>query len=224
MKNILPTVGIIGAALLVFIGAYFLTNKKSVPQALTAEQEQALMVAKDDYVVGPADSKVVLVEYSDFECPACAAFHPVVKELIAKHPEMKFVARYFPLQGHMNGMASALATEAAGKQGKFWEMHDKLFETQKEWGGKNVADPAYFEGVANTLGLDMERFAMDVASPETKARVQRDYDGGITAGVRGTPTFFLNGKPLDMPGSFEAFSQLITDAGTGPVTPVEEKK
>ena len=224
MKNILPTVGIIGAALLVFIGAYFLTNKKSVIVPLTAEQLQVLSVTAQDYAVGPKDSKVVLVRYSDFECPACAAFHPITQELIKQYPEMLFVARYFPLQGHMNGMTSALATEAAGKQGKFWEMHDKLFETQKEWGGKNVADPAYFEGVAKTLGLDMDQYAKDISTEETKYRVQNDYDGGLVAGVRGTPTYYLNGKDIGLPSSFEAFSQLITDAGTGPVTPVEEKK
>ncbi len=218
MKNIIATLGIIGVALLIFIGAYFVSQKKAEPVMLSPEQQALLAVAQDDYTIGPKNSKVVLVEYSDFECPACAAFHPIIKDLLKAHPEVLFVSRYFPLQGHKNGMTSALVVEAAGQQGKFWEMHDKVFETQKEWGGKNVADANLFREYAQELDLNMEQYVADMQSDAARARVQRDYDAGIKADVRGTPTFFLNGKQIEMPGSFEAFSQMLTDAG---VTPTE---
>lgn len=218
MKNIIATLGIIGVALLIFIGAYFVSQKKAEPVTLSPEQQALLAVAQDDYTIGPKNSKVVLVEYSDFECPACAAFHPIIKDLLKAHPEVLFVSRYFPLQGHKNGMTSALVVEAAGQQGKFWEMHDKVFETQKEWGGKNVADANLFREYAQELDLNMEQYVADMQSDAARARVQRDYDAGIKADVRGTPTFFLNGKQIEMPGSFEAFSQMLTDAG---VTPTE---
>lgn len=173
-------------------------------------------VAVDDYTKGAATSTVVLVEYLDFECEACGAYYPIVKNLEKQFGEdITFVARYFPLPGHRNGLTAALAAEAAGRQGKFWEMHDLLFERQKEWGEKQAPTPEVFEGFATELGLDMEKFRADVASPEVKARVQRDIDSGRALGVNSTPSFFLNGERLQNPQSEQQFWKILETAVDG---------
>jgi protein-disulfide isomerase len=171
---------------------------------------ELLKVVSDDYKKGAVNPKVVLVEYLDFECEACGAYFPVVKELEKAFPEdLQIIIRYFPLPGHRNGMTAALAAEAAGKQDKFLEMHDLLFAEQKKWGEKAVPTPKVFETFAEQLGLDMEKFRADVASPEVKARVERDMASGIELGNTGTPSFYLNGERLKNPGGLEAFKARI---------------
>jgi protein-disulfide isomerase len=188
------------------------TEKKAVT---TADSAELLAVAPDDYIKGNPDATVTLVEYLDFECEACGAYFPVVQELAKAYPnDLKIVTRYFPLPNHRNSMTAALAVEAAGRQGKYWEMHDLLFTEQKNWGEKPAPTPAVFEKYAEQLGLNMEQFKKDVALPEVKARVQRDFDAGEKLGNTGTPTFYLNGKKIPNPNGLEAFKALI-DAELG---------
>lgn len=171
---------------------------------------ELLTVAPDDYKKGAEMPKVVLVEYLDFECEACRAYFPVLKELEQAFPDdLQIVMRYYPLPGHRNGMTAALAVEAAGRQGKFLEMHDLLFTEQKKWGEKAVATPKVFEAYASQLGIDIERFKADVASEEVKARVERDIASGTELGNTGTPSFYLDGERLPSPGGFEVFKMLI---------------
>lgn len=208
LTNIGLVVGLIAScALIVFL----LAQPRSEPVANNFPP-----VAADDYTKGAATSTVVLVEYLDFECEACGAYYPIIKNLEKEFGEdITFVARYFPLPGHRNGLTAALAVEAAGRQGKFWEMHDLLFERQKEWGEKQVPTPEVFEGFAAELGLDMEKFRADVASPEVKARVQRDMDSGRALGVNSTPSFFLNGERLQNPQSEQQFWKVLETAVDG---------
>ncbi len=188
------------------------TEKKAVT---TADSVALLTIAPDDYIKGNPDASVTLVEYLDFECEACGAYFPVVQELAKAYPnDLKIVTRYFPLPSHRNSMTAALAAEAAGRQGKYWEMHDLLFTEQKNWGEKPTPTPIVFEKYAEQLGLNMEQFKKDVASPEVKARVQRDFDAGEQLGNTGTPTFYLNGKKIQNPNGLEAFKALI-DAELG---------
>lgn len=205
-KNIWAVVG-----LLVFAGGLIgLSSLLRPASTITSEPSPVLAIAADDHVKGAATSTVVLVEYLDFECEACGAYYPLVKQLEQEYGDrVTFVARYFPLQGHRNGFPAALAAEAASRQGKFWEMHDLLFMRQKEWGEKQVATPEVFEGFAQEIGLNMEQFKTDVASPEVAARVKRDQDAGIELGVKSTPTFFLNGKRIQNPQGYEAFKTLL---------------
>lgn len=173
----------------------------------------APVVAADDHIKGATSSPVVLVEYLDFECEACGAYYPVVKQMEEEFGDrITFVVRYFPLPGHRNGLPAALAAEAAGRQGKFWEMHDLMFTRQAEWGEKQVATPEVFEGFAQELGLDMEKFRTDTASSEVRARVERDINEGRAAGAQSTPTFFLNGSKIQNPQSPEAFRALLQAA------------
>lgn len=168
-----------------------------------------------DHVQGSASAKVVLIEYSDFQCPACGAYYPIVKQLGQTFSdELAIVYRHFPLRSiHKNADIAARAAEASGKQDKFFEIHDLLFEQQEAW--SDLIDPTEtFVGYATKLGLDLERFRNDLRSDSTKDRVNRDYQSGIAARVQGTPTFFLNGKKINNPRSFEEFRKLIESAKT----------
>lgn len=170
-------------------------------------------ITAEDHTKGDVEGHVVLVEYLDFECEACGAYYPIIKSLEKQFDkDITFVARYFPLPGHKNGLPAALAAEAAGRQGKFWEMHDLLFERQKEWGEKQVETPEVFEAFAAELQLDMEKFRADVASADVRARVQRDIDSGRALGVNSTPSFFVNGERLENPKSEREFWRVLETA------------
>lgn len=200
---------------LVVIGGliFWSSAMRSSSAPTTEETSTVLTVVADDHTKGASDSEVILVEYLDFECEACGAYFPVVKQMEEEFGDrVLFVARYFPLSGHRNGLPAALAVEAASRQGKFWEMHDLLFTRQKDWGEKQVATPAVFEAYAQELGLNMEQFKADVSSENVMARVKRDMDAGAQVGVKSTPTFFLNGSKIQNPQSAEAFKALLQAA------------
>ena len=181
-------------------------EKKIVENSLTT-------VVADDYVKGNPSAPVTLIEYLDFECEACGAYFPLIKELEQEFPnDLRVVRRYFPLPGHKNGMTAALAVEAAARQGKYDEMHDLLFTEQKNWGEKPAPTPAVFEGYAQKLGLDLTKFKQDVASQSVKDRVQRDVESGTKLGNTGTPSFYLQGEKIQNPRSLEDFKTLIQAA------------
>ncbi|MFH0804293.1 MAG: thioredoxin domain-containing protein [Candidatus Zambryskibacteria bacterium] len=166
-----------------------------------------------DHVEGNASSSVVIVEYSDFQCPACRTYYGVVKQLVVEFGgEAAFVYRYFPLTGiHINAEFAAQAAEAAGKQGKFWEMHDLLFEKQEEWA--NVADiEPLFESYAALLDISVEQFKTDFMSKEVRDFVRAERTSALKLGLQGTPSFFINGKQIQNPSSTEAFRTIIKDA------------
>lgn len=169
-----------------------------------------------DWTRGNKNAPAVLVDYSDFQCPSCGVFHPILKKLESDlGPEkLRFVYRNFPLTMiHKNAELAAEAAEAAGKQGKFWEMHDKLFETQNAWSEQN--DPKnIFIGYAADLKLNKDQFEKDLASDEVKKAVQEDVDSGNEAKVDATPTFFLNGKQISLPSSYEEFKNLVEAEAT----------
>lgn len=200
MKLILGLVAGVG---LLVAGLWYLSGMEEADPTI-------LEVKESEWQQGPSEAKVTLVEYADFECPACAAYQPVLKDVknIFKD-ELRFVYRSFPLSMHRNAFASALAAEAAGKQGKFWEMHDLLYAKQKEWSGKTAEDRGLFEKYATELGLNLDQFKADVASDELRTKVEEQKASGEDLNVRGTPTFFLNGEQLDNPNNAQAFKDLI---------------
>lgn len=174
---------------------------------------ELLTVVADDWIEGNKDAPVTIVEYLDFECEACGAYYPVIKRLSEEFKnEVRFVNRYFPLSGHKNSMTSALAVEAAGKQGKYWEMHNIVFENQRDWGEKSSPDPKIFENYAKQIGLDMDQYGKDITSRELKNRIERDRKAGQKLGLTGTPTFFLNSEKIDNPRGYENFKALIQSA------------
>ncbi len=138
----------------------------------------------------------VFVEFLDFECEACGAAHPVIKDLREKYGDrVTFVVRYMPL--HDNSMNAALAAEAAAEQGEFEAMHDRLFETQTEWSHQETSQMETFTGYAKELGLDMEQFRADVEDPALTERIEQSKQDALDLGVTGTPTFFLDGEKLE---------------------------
>lgn len=221
--------GIIGITVLVFAGIILLASKTTTTQngetALSDDKKALLEIASDDWIKGNKDANVVIVEYLDFECEACGAYYPLVKQLSEEFKnDVAFVNRYFPLQGHKNSLTSASAVEAAGKQGKYWEMHNILFENQKTWGEKQSPDPSIFEGYAQQIGLNMDQFKKDVASQEVKDRVNRDKNSGTRLGVSGTPSFYLNGEKIPNPKGPDDFKSFIQAAiAKAPKSVVETK-
>ncbi|HEV7952371.1 MAG TPA: thioredoxin domain-containing protein [Candidatus Saccharimonadales bacterium] len=152
-----------------------------------------------DHVFGKTDSKVVFMEYGDFQCPGCGGMHPTIKALIEKYEgQITFVFRNFPLtQIHPNALVAAAAAESAGLQGKYWEMHDKLFENQDAWKTASVNDRIdIFAGYAKELNLDEANFRADIASENVSKKINFDLALGKKINVSSTPTFILNGEKL----------------------------
>jgi len=207
MKRILPFIILI---LLVAggIGAvsYFGSQPTETPSAASSPADA---IAVDDWVAGNKDAGVVLVEYSDFQCPACGAYHPIVKQLVEEMGnDFAFIYRHFPLQQHKHAKLAAYAAEAAGNQGKFWEMHAMIFEHQRDWSDVSDARDTFFE-YAKSLGLDLVRFEKDINSDEIANKVSKSYSTGMKLRISGTPTFFLNGKKMEAPRSYDEFKQTV---------------
>ena len=164
-------------------------------------------------VYGKADSPVTLTEYIDFQCEACYAYYPTVKQVKEKYKDqVKFQVKNFPIfSSHRFAMKAAVSAEAAAQQGKFWEMHDLIFEGQKTW--QMMQDPQeQFNSYAETIGLDMTKFKTDISAPETDAAIDADLKEVQEIGGNGTPTFAINGKKIETPqNSVEAFSKLLDD-------------
>ena len=168
----------------------------------------SVTLSADDHVLG--EGQVTLVEYSDFQCPACGAYWPLLKQLQEDFKgKLTLVYRHFPLrQIHANADAAAQAAEAAGRQGKFWEMADLIFTGQKDWSASDDAKEK-FEQYAQQLGLDLTKFKEDGDSSEIKQKIQQDLDSANAMNLSGTPTFFLNGQFIKGPGSYEEFKALV---------------
>jgi protein-disulfide isomerase len=163
--------------------------------ALSAASEASGNIA--DHVFGKADSQVVLYEYGDYQCPGCGSAYPTVKKLTEKYQgQIAFVFRNFPIASkHPNARAASAAAEAAGLQGKFWEMHDLLYENQAAWQSLSTTDRGpFFVEYAKQLGLDEARFKKDVESTNVSQKINFDQAVGKKAGADATPTFVLNGK------------------------------
>ena len=197
------------------IGAAFVSSKISPPQA-NFNATTVPAITADDHARGNTTAKVTLTEYGDFQCPACGQYEPIVQQIESEYSgKILFVFRNFPLyQIHPNAMISAQAAEAAGLQGKYWEMHDLLYAKQSEWAdvATNVVVSKNFDGYAKTLGLDVAKFDTDINSASVKARVQKDIDSGNAAQVDHTPTFFINLTQIRNPASYAEFKSVIDAA------------
>lgn len=147
------------------------------------------IVGLTDNIQGNPAAAITLVEYGDYQCPHCGHAYPIVKQIQENFgEELKFVFRNFPLKNiHPMAVPAAIASEAAGKQDKFWEMHDVIFENQDNLHGNS------FRHFAQDLGLDMDRFERDSKDAGIFEKVDSDFESGILSGVNGTPTFFING-------------------------------
>jgi protein-disulfide isomerase len=204
------SLGLVAAALLGLLIAVT-TAGDDTPTAATPDERTTRLVRPDSQRLSVArDEKVTFVEFLDFECEACRAAYPDIEELRKDYGDrITFVVRYMPL--HRNSEAASRAAEAAAEQGKFEDMYHKLFQTQEQWGEKSTSQQDVFFGFAQDMGLDMTRFRTVYDDPATIERVRRDKEDGAAVGVRGTPTFFLNGEKLEV-SSFEELLQRVDDA------------
>lgn len=168
-----------------------------------------------DNIFGNKESKVILVEYADFQCPGCGSTHPSIKALVEEYKDkIQYIYRNFPLTYHSNGKTSAYAAESAGLQDKYWEMHNKIFESQSVWQDLNKEDCVnLFVGYAESLGLDTEKFKTDIESENVAKKISYDQSLAYKAGVDATPTFVLNGTKLDSKvwGDTKKFKSAIDD-------------
>lgn len=209
MKRILPFIIILvvlGAAL---ASAWYLT--RTIPASSTPTQpapapgttpgqqpvaNRGVPGAEPAYTLGPANAPLHLEEFGDYECPPCGMFHPILKQMHAEfRDKLHITFREFPLSAHQHAMAAASAAEAAGIQGKYWEMHDLLYERQNNWKTEFDVRPV-FERYAKEIGLDVDRFKRDVDGNLIKQRIFQDSTRGQSLGVKGTPTVFLNGREV----------------------------
>lgn len=186
-------------------------TEESTEQKTGEEQSVPSQPIEKIHYKGPADAKVTIVEYSDFQCSFCKRFYDgAYKRILEAYPnDVKFVFKDFPLSFHQMAYPAAEAAECAGAQGKYWEYHDKLFENQQEW---SASGRAALEKYAEELGLDMDSFKNCIETREFKDDVAADFREGQAKGVRGTPAFFINGKMLTGAQPFSTFKSEIDAA------------
>lgn len=183
-------VGIIAVSILVVGGAIFLGGESNKP---VEEQD---LVTDDSYSKGPANASATIVEFSDFQCPACRSAFPILERITEQYKDdLRFVYRHFPLPSHKNSKVAAEAAESAGAQGKFWEFHDILFERQNSWGDSGQPEKIFIS-YAEELELDTDKFQKDLKEHTFLPKINADIKAGNNAGVSSTPTFFLNGEKL----------------------------
>ena len=177
-----------------------------------ASQNINISISNSDWVKGDKNAKVILLEYSDFQCPACAMYAPILDRLAEEFGDkIALVYRHFPLKKiHKDAALASRAAEAAGRQNKFWEMHDIIFKNQDEWvSGGDAKD--FFIKYAQALNLNVEQFKDDINSKQVKDKVNDDYQSGLNADINYTPAFFLNGKKIT-PKNYEDFRKIIGEA------------
>lgn len=210
-KSSLPFV-IIGLVLVGVTVAVVLMSRPSTSNPAPAQNSSSAPTqrmqtqpgAPNPQTKGGASARVTLEEFSDFQCPACGGLAPGLKRVVAEYGDRaRVVFRHYPLQMHRYAFLAARAAEAAGLQGKFWEMHDMLYENQKEW--SDAMEPrVQFDAYATRLGLDVQKFKADMERQELADRIRADMMRGNSLGVKGTPTVYLNGREM-VPG------QLVTE-------------
>jgi protein-disulfide isomerase len=185
-------------SILLVVGGVFLLTKSGSTGAPQSVVDQSKLITSDSYQTATVSAKVNIVEFGDYQCPSCAISHPVVKQVLKDYKDqVNLVWRNFPLVQHANALVSAEAAEAAGAQGKFWEMHDKLYDTQKSWAESSKPIEIFVE-YAKELGLDTAKFESEITENKYKDKINNDLVDGKVIGINSTPTFFINGKR--MPG------------------------
>lgn len=203
---------VIVVALMIFAGVMSAGRSTSTTPYVGT---QTSAITADDHTRGSLTAKVSVIEYGDFQCPACGAYEPVIQKLEAEYGnKVTFVFRNFPLPMHQNSMIAAQAAEAAGMQGKYWEMHDLLYAKQSEWSdAPNTSVVArFFNTYAQSLGINVQKFDTDIQSDTVKTRIQRDISMANTAQVDHTPTFFINLTQIQNPQGYDSFKTILDAA------------
>jgi len=188
--------GVGGVLIVAFIvGAYWYQNREQKETQARTDQHSEILVRSYHPTLGPENAKVTVVEFFDPECEACRAVYPLVKDVMKKHHgKVRLVLRYMPF--HQNSVYAGSVLEAARKQGKYWEALELIFEKQPEWASHQNPKPELLLEYMKTLGLNIDAIKASLEDGEVKSKIQQDQQDGMQIGVRGTPMFFVNGKPL----------------------------
>lgn len=218
MKNVgLLLATIVGSLILVVGIAFFFSGKTStIDPNSTESAPQELVLSEGKLFRGPADAKVTIVEFSDFQCPSCKAVEPLLKQVLAKYPnDVRLVYRHYPLVSiHQYAQIAAQASEAAAEQGKFWEFHDVLFEKQEAWSklsSESQVIDAFVE-YAGQLGIDTTKFRERIAADEVRKRVLADVADSQKLNLSGTPSLFVNNKRVPAPGQLLTTVQSLLES------------
>ncbi len=205
---LLAAVAVIGGGAL----WYGSRSRPAPPPAQSATPPPAVADGFRGYTLGSDAARIEVTEYSDFECPFCASFAavqmPVIREQLIATGRVRWRYRDFPLPVHQYSRYAALAAQCAGEQGKFWEMHDQLFQ-HHEWAQTRKNPRSLFRGFAASVGLDLEKYDACLDSQRYAGRIQASLEEGQRAGVQGTPTFFVNGKRFDGRAASDAFKTIV---------------
>jgi protein-disulfide isomerase len=198
---------VMGVLITAFVGIFIYSG--------ASNNENNTIGQPSNHVKGGNSKNVEILAFEDFQCPACAQFEPIVSEVFNKYKnEIQFRFRHFPIDSiHPNARAASRTAEAAGSQGKFFEMYDILFARQQQWASSDNAKTT-FESYAKELNLDIDKFNQDFESEATNSTINADKQLGNDNGVEGTPTFYLNGQKLDSNEiqTVEGFSKKIEEA------------
>ncbi len=202
---------IISGVGIIFFAAFAFLIYKTNTGTSAVVTDANLLIGQVSYMTGTKDAKVNVVEFGDYQCPACGYANPIIEQLVEAYknnPNVNFVFRNFPLPQHSNAMVSAEAAQAAGAQGKFWEMHNMIYSGQSEW-SENTKALEIFTGYAQKLGLDVRAFTDAVNQQKFQDIIIKDRSDGQALGVNATPTFFINGEKMDGILGFNEFKKLI---------------
>lgn len=200
------------AAVIIIVGGIIAYNATQPPKILTTADPKLLSNANSHSTESGALSyPVTLVEFGDYQCPACGYAEPIVEKVLADNPKVKLIFRNFPLAQHQNALVAAEAAEAAGAQGKFWEMHNAIYANQDIWSNMAAPMDAFVE-MAKKLNLDVEKFQQDVQNKKFADVIAKDRSDGIALGVNSTPSFFINGKVYSGGLSYFAMQTALNQA------------
>lgn len=183
-------IGIIIATVIILIGAVIFLSKPEAPVVVDSSK----LIRDNSLKISTDSAKLTIVEFGDFQCPACKLAHPGLKQVLSEYASsVNFVFRHYPLPQHKNAIIGAKAVEAANMQGKVWEMFDKLYDSQEEWAESNTPVDI-FKQYAKELGMDVDKFASDINNPALQEKITSDISDGNAVGINSTPTLFFNGE------------------------------
>lgn len=201
--------GISLATVVILMGGVFFLNKSGQSKADSILIDSSILTRNKNHKITSDTAKITIVEFADFQCPACARTYPVIKQILEEYKgKVTFINRHFPLPQHKNAILAAKAAEAAGGQGKFWEMHNKLYENQTQWSESN--NPLeIFMTYAKELELDTEKFKQAVESNTYDSVIQEDKNDGVRLGVNFTPTLFISNKKIEVELTYQNLKAII---------------
>jgi protein-disulfide isomerase len=213
IKRILTWLGFAIIIALIVVGLV-VASKKSASTTTEVAIPLPSPVTSADWSRGNQNGPVTIVEYGDFQCPACQAYYPLVEQVFAdSSTTVRFVFRHFPLPQHPDAIPAAKAAEAAGDQGKFWQMYALLYSQHTDW--DSLSDPtSVFVGYAQKLGLNVSQFSSDMNSAAVAKKISDSVAAGTAAGIDYTPTFFINGFRVENPESYDEFITDIQNAAS----------